>query len=188
MSRMIITREFYIPKGAMKVSDKASDAVAYVYQTESGRPAARGFHGKRAKPAFAYAFRSEAEREKHIRQFFANVQGWHARKAEAKARERAPSKLQLGHILSASWGYDQTNVDWYQVTRLISPTMVELRKIASTSTGEDGYMTGRCMPCPDEFIGEPMRKRVQYGDRVRVTDCSTASLWEGRPLHWSSTH
>lgn len=47
---MRMTREFYIPKGAVKVADKQSDAVAYLYSTPAGQPAVRVFYGKQSKP------------------------------------------------------------------------------------------------------------------------------------------
>ena len=39
------------------------------------------------------------------------------------------NSLQIGSILYASWGYDQTNIDFYEVTKLIGRTTLELREL-----------------------------------------------------------
>ena len=45
----------YIPKGARKVADRQSDAVAYLYET-AGKPYAIAYCGKRAKPDWHHRF------------------------------------------------------------------------------------------------------------------------------------
>ena len=44
------TRDFYIPKGAIKIADKASDGIVYIFRSAKARPAAMAFHGKAVKP------------------------------------------------------------------------------------------------------------------------------------------
>lgn len=75
-------------------------------------------------------------------------------------------QLLVHDILMASWGYDQTNIDYYQVTKLIGAQTVEIRKIAAKTT-PTGSMCGECYPLIDQFIGEPMKKRV-LGDGKSV--------------------
>lgn len=181
-------REFWIPKGATKVSDKQTGAVAYLYATPNGQPAAMVFKGKQSKPLWRYRFRDEARREAQIRAQFEALRASEALKAEMKAKRNTPHKLEVGHVLRASWGYDQTNIDYYQVTRVISAHMVEVRKIAAAdaSKGNEPWMTGKCVPALDEFIGEPMRRRVSYGDRVKIDSVRNAGLWQGRPDSWTA--
>jgi hypothetical protein len=81
MARSFVTRDNYLPKGAMKVADKASDAVAYVYTSNVGRPSAAVFLGKQSKPVFHWCFRSGQAREKAITDAFA------ARRAAAAAKK-----------------------------------------------------------------------------------------------------
>lgn len=124
---MQFTRDFYIHKGATKIADKQSDAVAYVYERNNVL-FAQMFFGKQAKPAWHYRFADAAKREKAIKSSFANWQESQSRKAAYRAeRVAATHNFETGHVLRASWGYDQTNVDFYQVTKVISPKMVELR-------------------------------------------------------------
>lgn len=191
--RLQLTRDFHIPAGAMKVAHKASSAVAYLYTTSTGKPGALVFHGKSQKPAWRYYFKDAATREQRIGEFFKNVAGWEARKAEQAAERKAKlaggHKLEVGHILKSSWGYEQTNICYYQVIRLIGRRMVELREIGQVRDEGPHYMTGTCTPRLDNFIGEPFRRQVNIdGCGVKVESYEYASLWDGKVGHWTAYH
>jgi hypothetical protein len=71
-------------------------------------------------------------------------------KKEARAKFQNPYKV--GDILHHSWGYDQTNCDFYQVIG-VKPASVVLRKIgAKTVPGSEGFMSESLMPTKDAFI------------------------------------
>jgi hypothetical protein len=180
----------YIPPGSVKVASKQSDAVAYVFTNSKGRPAAVGYAGKSAKPLFHFYFANEAARERRVREFFdgqAATKAYKAnRAAERKAKLAQGHKLQLGHILKSTWGYDQTNVDFYQVTALIGTRMVEIRQISAVSD-QTGWATGNCTPRLDSFKGEAFRKLVnEDGVSVKIESFAWASLWDGRPANWTA--
>lgn len=191
MSETIMAkRARFIPAGAVKIADKVSGAEVYLYKAkQNGQPAVRAFAAKAIKPAFSFFYRNEADRDAKARDFLA---GQRAR-AEAAARDRAerakPHRLQVGHILRSSWGYEQTNIDFYQVTALIGAHTVELRRIASLdATPVDApAMTGRCVPHVDAFKGEAFRRRVNGANgSVRIASYAIATVWEGRPEHWTA--
>jgi len=187
---MQLTREFFVPPAAVKVSDKASSAIVYAYSRD-GVPYAVAFHGKAHKPAFHFRFRDEAAREKRVRKFFAEVQAVETYKATKKAERREklakPHKLQVGHILVSSWGYDQTNVDYYQVTALKGARSVELRRIGSV-IDTDLIDQGSCTPRLDDFRGDAFVKRVDEYNSVKIESYAYARLWDGKPMRWSSYH
>lgn len=71
-------------------------------------------------------------------------------------RQRAKSQYQnpykVGDILHHSWGYDQTNCDFYQVVEVKNASVV-LRKIAAETVPEsEGFMCEMLMPKKDAFI------------------------------------
>lgn len=176
----------FVPKGSIKINDKHSDAVAYLYE-RLGHPCVMIYVGKQTKPIANYRFKSNQAREKTIRETFAARQQRTALKTKHRAERKAEThSLQIGHVLQASWGYDQTNVDFYQVTKIISPKMVELRKIGSTETESTGSMSGKVMPMIDHFIGEPMRKRVGRSGGARIDSVRYANVWNGKPAYESS--
>jgi len=89
-------------------------------------------------------------------------------KADAKrAQEQAENrgKYTVGTILCNSWGYEQTNIDYYQVTKCSkSGATVEVRPIASKHIANTGFMSDTVGPNPGAFTGEAFKKRVTaYG-------------------------
>jgi hypothetical protein len=171
-----LPRESYIPTGALKIMDKHSDAVAYVFNNAKGKPAAMLFVGKQSKPLWHYYYMTEARREAAIIDAFANRRAILARKAQYKADEAAKgSGLVVGDILVSSWGYDQTNIDYYEVTAIHGKNAVTICQIAAHSK-ETGHMTGESVPQSGAFIGKPMRKIARDG-WVRITSFSSAKKW-----------
>ena len=168
-------RENYIPPNSTKVKDLKSDAIVYVGTMQTGLLFAMAFAGKSQKPAWHFSFKTEVDRERRIRTFFTSRQSIIEAKAQRKAdRLAAGRSLNVGDVLSCTWGYDQTNVDFYQVTRMVGKTMVEIRTIAG-EIDTTGYALdqGQTTPKPDQFIGEPMRKKAD-GDTVRISSYSWA--------------
>jgi len=183
--RMVMPREFYIPKsGARLVDNGGTDASVYVYET-AGKPYAIAFHGKASKPDWHYSFRSEASRDERIAQFIAGRKSHAEYRAKCKAETVKPHTLKVGDILSSTWGYDQTNVDYYEVTRVPGPMSVEIRQIAANSSAEEGFMTARCWAAPGKFIGKPMIKRANSSNSVRIASYASASPWDGKEDRYS---
>jgi hypothetical protein len=176
-------REFYIVKGARKVTHKHSDAVAYVYTDKRGKPCAQIFYGKQSKPIKHFSFRSEAEREKTVAGYFRSraetLQRGVARLQERKAFQH---KVQVGDIFRTCWGYDQTNVEFFQVTKLVGAKLCELREIgcALNSKGP-GY--DEVVAQTDAFVegerGQPSRHLIQDG-YIKIDNVRKAWPWGER--------
>ena len=182
-------REFYVPKGAVKVADKESDAVAYLYD-RNGAPYALGFHGRAQKPDFHYRYRTAERREARVAEFFANRRGTLAFKAEQAAKRKAKAatrKLEVGHVLYTHWGYEQTNIEWFEVTALIGKTMVELREVAGRRE-ETAWAQGKTFPDVGNYVGDPIRRRDRGDGTVKICDVRNGYLWDGKPKHWTAYH
>lgn len=131
-----------------------------------------GFSGNRTKPDFYYRFSSAERAEAYRAEWFDRLQATKKaklqRKAERAAKVKEGHKLNVGDILCASWGYDQTNYDYYQVTRLVGAQSVEIRELQQ-SRNYTGDMEGDCIPMKDRFSSAPEIKRVTgKGDSVKV--------------------
>lgn len=143
---------------------------------------AKGFRGRAGKPAWFYQFRSSVQLEDYIAREISGCERAAEYKAQRKAERSAPASVDVGDVFVCSWGYDQTNVDYYQVTRVVSPVTVEIRPIGAVSWGTE-YMQGRSVPAPDKFIGAPMRKRVQgKGDDAYVRITSFSHAYKMKPV------
>ena len=74
------------------------------------------------------------------------------KQAKQEARKIFQNPYKVGDILHHSWGYDQTNSDFYQVVEVKTASVV-LRKIgAKTVEGSEGFMSESLMPEKDAFI------------------------------------
>lgn len=181
-------RDRYIPTGSTKVEARNCAAVFYIFTNSAGKPAACAFVGKTRKPTWSFYFSTETQREAKIRATIEAAKASAVRKAESRAERNQPSKLAIGDILYSSWGYDQTNIDFYQVTRLVGPFTVEIRQVASRDIGDNegnSSMSGKCVAVKDSFKGDPMIKRVTDGCRVKIESYASATPYDGRPLYYS---
>lgn len=98
-------------------------------------------------------------------------------------------KYSAGDILVASWGYGQTNVNFYEVVKTTA-TMVHLRRIEyEMATHRPEHMVGTCVPArplkSDKHRPEVFRKKVQDDGRVKIEDWITAWEWDGSDMSFS---
>lgn len=173
------------PQLAQHVRCKTGDAEAWIY-AQHGRYYAVGFLGRAQNPhdGATIWFRTAEARAAWVTRLFATATAEHARRQKRQADKSAarakPHGLAVGDVLRSVWGYDQTNVDYYQVTKLIGTQMVEYRRIGALSE-ETHYMQGDSAPAPGAFIGPAKRARVsEHGARnsIRVSSCANASKLE----------
>lgn len=95
-----------------------------------------------------------------------------------------------GMIFYSSWGYEQTNVSFYQVVKLSGKTSVVVREISETRCTKDNFdFYGHVMPNRDQFIGDEMRKRINIDfdePSIKISDYERAYLWDNQPKYVSS--
>ena len=86
--------------------------------------------------------------------------------------------LSIGDVLMSMWGYEQTNVDYYEVTAHHGRTQITLRPIVARREATGG-MQGDCTPVPGKFTGEPIRCKVDgSSNTVRLSSFQRASKIE----------
>lgn len=104
-------------------------------------------------------------------------------------REAMPSPAELnvsvGDIFYGSWGYDQTNVNFYEVTGLTGAS-VRIREVGQVQVGDSGPSES-VMPDKGNYIGPEMTKRLKSGYQgsaaIKVNDVISAWAWDGKPKH-----
>jgi hypothetical protein len=181
-------RAFYVPKGAVKVSDKQSTAIAYLYDgAKSGRPGAVAFSGKADKPAFNYTFRLLINRDNAVRDFFANVRAREKSRIDQREKRKAfVHTAQVGDIYRTSWGYDQTNVEFFEIVEIQGKYAI-LREIQSASI-DRGMGSESCVPQSGAYLkprfegddqGEPIRRLIQQS-YIKICDVRHAWPWGKR--------
>ncbi|HHZ56492.1 MULTISPECIES: hypothetical protein [Xanthomonas] len=171
------------PRYAQQPHDLA-DGSRYYIAEEAGRIVVTKFHGKALKSDRVW-FRSQAAAEQDIASFTARRQQLADAHAERRAEAKRPHTLTVGAVLVSSYGYEQTNVDFYEVVAVQNRT-VTLRELVQERQ-DTGNMSGTTIPVPGQYTkAEPLRKRVNPRNGVKLSSSSYAHPWDGRPQYWSS--
>lgn len=80
-----------------------------------------------------YRYMSKKEKREYVKKHFKNP-------------------FKVGDIIHHSWGYGQTNCDFYQVVR-VTKASIEVRPIGTkTVPGSEGFMSRKAMPVKDNFL------------------------------------
>ncbi len=150
---------------------------------------------KAIKPYINYWFRDEFSREKFIQD---KITSYQARKAETENRkiERAGTQEQIdsvnvGDIFHFSWGYDQTNCDFYQVIAKRGK-MVDIRMIATKRAEKEtgNSMADYRLPVKDAFLEREsvMTKKLQFmrgKPFLTIASYGWCDLWDGQAQYCS---
>lgn len=185
----LAARALFIPKNARPVLEHTNGSALYTYE-ENGRLYAISFWGTSARPMDHYRYSTEEKRNEAILRFKSSVEASVDRKAKARAEKAAwTNPLKVGDILYTSWGYDQTNIDFYVVTK-VSGRKTTVAKIAQDSESI-GFMQDRCWPAmPIRIVGKESAHIAQpsgiSGVYVNI-DGHYAWLEQGRS-HYSSSY
>lgn len=185
-------RARYIPAGAVKVADKLSDAVAFIYERR-GRPVALVYVGSQSKPVSAYSYRSAPERERYVRAAFEARRAVLALKRQRQEERKAyQPTYKPGDVLGTCWGYDQTNREFFEVVEAKGKHVI-LRELAQERI-DTGWCRGKAVPLPGSYVGEPIRRLAQpHGIRIDSCRLATPAAVEDvagvkvvKPVGWSS--
>lgn len=132
------------------------------------------------RPSSHYRFKTEKQRAQWIEQQKAYID----KQTEAAQRYEAQMNKDLeaikeGAILYDSWGYEQTNIDFYKVIKR-SGVSVTLLPIGS-HVEQSGFMSGNASPDESNVVGDPIVRRAgKYGVRI-ASHRGTLTLYDGRP-------
>jgi len=183
--REAFRRSFIGNRDNVERKDVEGGGVAFL-STLAGKFYVTAFAGKAVKPAFNYYFSTEQRRDEYVAGWVAGlVAKAKARTERSDARKADRHGLLVGSILCSTWGYEQSNCDFYQVVALVGEKMVEIRAIAAEQVNDgEQYMTGKVKAIPNSFTGPVLRKRAT-SNGIRLTSFSWASAWDGRPKHIS---
>jgi hypothetical protein len=79
------------------------------------------------------------------------------------------NNAQVGDIFCCSWGYEQTNCDFYQVIEKPSPKTVIIKEITSEIVKVRSSASAEVVPVKDSFhrCATPIKKRVSSDNTIR---------------------
>lgn len=104
--------------------------------------------------------------------------------------------MTIGKIFVSSWGYEQTNIDFYKVIEVSkSGKTITLQPIGSKVVGVNGFCSEEVVPDPTREINAPLKNRrlldTGYGGvSVNVSERADYKIyaheWKGQPMNQTS--
>lgn len=186
-----------------KITDKETGISVKLTTLEGSRYqdrpfAAWGWPSRRAKkPRYLGSFSSETERETAVRGWFerarqveATKQEHYAERREVRQAERANAEraFEVGDVIYNSWGYEQTNVDFYLIIAR-TDHYVTLQPIGDIVTNSPQWAVDYVIPNPDKHTGEPERHKINVwrGKEQSISfKYGAGRKWDGDPVRSSS--
>lgn len=179
---MRTTQTRYIPRGLTEI---ASGHGLAIYGSYEGKPTAIAFQGKSKRHVWYYTFRSTERMKEYIEEALEQAAKSEAHKLQRKEerKKRAAEfsrKVKIGDVFYSSWGYEQTNIDFFEVIAVKGFTLV-LKPIARRSVETTGWASESVVAAKGDYIGEAFTRRITDSGYIRIDDVRTASLWDGLP-------
>lgn len=178
-------REFDKKKEMERSSDfKVEEYKNYEFQTwtnPNGKPVLRVYKGKSGKPYSYYYYVKEEHRQEAIDRIKKSADNHEKRMEERRlARKNLVNPFEKGDILVSSWGYDQTNIDFYEILETTDKS-VKIEKVGSETIGDNGPGGLLVVPNTSWRSGKIMTKRVGTHESVKITSYAYAHKWNGNP-------
>ena len=198
--RSIINAERYIPSALTESIVKPEYGIEVYWSEDPTMFSAIGFVGKSKKSKFHYRFRSMERMMEHVNGFIADEIKWADRRAAEKAERKqrnseitAEAHFKVGDLLVNSWGYEQTNIDFFVVTAVKGKT-IEVAEVYGAQVEGSEYSHG--MACEVVATNEIKPDGKRYKLRVKAGYQGSVSLsqpksfyyihkWDGRPQYMS---
>lgn len=201
------------PEGWTKVTVKSVPGtfvcLTSVFDADAQRTSYRAIGVKNNERIFIYPFLTEELRTQTVSRWIQGVIREHEAKLKLQAQRREAARAErereaiqnadvpqlyvAGVIVRNSWGYDQTNIEFYRIIER-TKDVVKMRRLKTIKT-EDGpqTMTGRAVPAED-FADDKIIKRTvkkHEGEEIGFAIYNGSGggwckVWSGQPASYSS--
>jgi len=157
-----------------------SDNPLFAIYIDDDRFITQYYRRKQRKPYEYFCHSTKKDMDEYVEKCIEREE----RIAKAKIKEKVEKKakndnfiksLKVGDIFHASWGYEQTNVNFYQIVSLKKST-AEFREIGyETVPGSEGYDCCDVTATKDAFLkdSEIFKKRIS-SDWVKIDEVRSA--------------
>ena len=180
--------ERYIPK-QLNTKIKENDHFDFFWNNDNLKPSCIAFPKKGKNKLFWYRFKNVEHMNKHINNVLENAKTREEEKAKYKAERLKPHTLKIGDVLYTSWGYDQTNIDFYKVVKLVCKTSIKLCKMTNQYYESDCRGSDKVVPGDVKENAEPFLKRVNGKDNhVNISSFEFATVWDGNPKYQTAAN
>ena len=163
----------------------------------------KAWSGRAIVPTWNFTFASAARAEAAAKDLVESVQQRETRKANnaaerkaTRAALKASNHWAVGDVVYTSWGYDQTNVEYYQITELKAKSVV-VRQISVNSSDHGQPGGGKVAPRRYEFVGPAILCPLNEAGHFSAGPCWNSKKpsfrhgcrkWDGKAVYTSSDH
>lgn len=167
------------------------NSTIYYKINEYNEYSAAGFSGKKDKADFYFRFGNKERFDQYVEKYINNLKSNIESKLKYKEGKKINAKaiydkINVGDIIYTSWGYDQTNIDFYQITGKFGSNSLKVRELDDKDVTKDNNgispMAGYKIPIKDKFTG--VEKTIRVMGYLKI-DNHVAYIWDGRPLYYS---
>jgi hypothetical protein len=146
------------------------------------KPMIKVYKGKSTKPIGYYYYPSNEKLEESLKGYKSRADARETWKEEKKAEKSFIPMSKVGDVFCDSWGYDQTNIDYYEIierptTHYAIVKRIESRIIETNSCGD--YVVSPSKGCYSERYPKEIRVKLKKGyngdESFRVNSFSNAS-------------
>jgi len=162
-----------------------SGVLIMVDRNRNSRPTAICYHGKKKTPTWYRSFKTEIDMfiqiDKTLKSQHDKLMSKDVEKRKAKAlAEELRAGVKVGDIFFTSWGWEQTNVEFYQIVGKPSKCRVEYREIGQDLV-DTGNMCGTVTPKVGDFISEVKVGRLNVTGGISNVGISGAAARKTTP-------
>ncbi len=201
--RLGFGRDFYIPKDITDSNGKKldvkmipptqeADITFYTYEYTSVLGEKRyyllSFWGRSNKPLINVYYKSDSSRQSKIDELTESARS-HKERIQNRREERKQYRhnYKVDDVLVSSWGYEQTNIDFYQVVG-VGEKSIKIRKIGKKQVSSRGQQDG-VVPVRNNFIGPVFTSIPNPHGYVKVHKggFGSASKWRDGGIAWETS-
>src|ERR1035437_248284 len=160
---MLKNKTRFIPTGFVQFTPELGDYPKDMFAcyADVSRLQAIFFIGKQTNHAWYNSFRNVEDMKNKIKTSISSLMSFEERKQKNKVErkekfDKALAEMKIGDLFYSSWGYEQTNVDFYQVTEKKGKTFTVKQIHSATvkdSTMPHGMADDR-VPFKNSFLDE----------------------------------
>ena len=165
-----------------KAKVKSTGAVIYYAEPDNkgnltGRYEVKAFYPNALMSYYSGSFKNAEEMNQKIQELIENQQAIYNAFVTSDS-SKADHDIAIGDIFYTSWGYEQTNVDFYQVIGFSGKSTLKLMRVHSQMV-KSGSMCGYVVPRPNCFFSDELLvKRITKFNTFSVSSYATANLLE----------
>jgi len=148
---------------------------------------ARCYRGRKSKPSWSFRFKNEENMEARIAEEIQSAQDeLDSKKAYKAEQDKIKDTIKVGDLFCYSWGWEQTNVNFYQVIAKKGKSSLVIREINYETVEECSWGSDYVKPIANSFYKDEEETVRLNGARFKRSCGSANLIAEDKEKHYRS--